>query len=114
MGSYEQLEAFGFVWMQICAVATVTGGVVALIAKIYRWLRKPAEDNAVSINKLVDSIAVDKRRIEVLEKRADAQEEESKLVLKALMQLMSHEIDGNHTAQLAAARDDIQRFLIER
>lgn len=38
----------------------------------------------------------------------------SRLTLRGMMQLMSHEIDGNHTEQLQETRDDIEQYLINR
>ena len=114
MEHFAQIEAFGIVWMQICAIVVATGGVIALAVKLYRWLRKPTDELTASREEMMAWFAADKRRIESLEQHQDRQDAESKLMLKALMQLMSHEIDGNHTAQLTATRDEIQEFLIER
>ena len=35
-------------------------------------------------------------------------------MLKALVTLMSHELDGNHTKQLGEVRDEIQNYLIAK
>ena len=34
--------------------------------------------------------------------------------MRGVMQLMSHEIDGNHTAQLRETRDDMEKYLINK
>lgn len=46
--------------------------------------------------------------------RLDDIEASSKLTLRALMQLITHELDGNHVDKLAEVRDAIHDHLIER
>ena len=38
----------------------------------------------------------------------------NRLQLKALFSLLGHEIDGNHTSQLADIRNEINNYLIEK
>ena len=47
-------------------------------------------------------------------KRLDSIEETDKLILRALMALLGHSEDGNHTGELSARRQDIEQYLIER
>lgn len=47
-------------------------------------------------------------------KRLNQQDVAINLLLRGMLQLMTHELDGNHVDKLEAARDDIQNYLIER
>lgn len=42
------------------------------------------------------------------------QDEAIKLLLRGVSQLITHELDGNHTDQLANTRDDMNEFLINK
>ncbi|MBQ9000276.1 MAG: hypothetical protein IJ087_00285 [Eggerthellaceae bacterium] len=109
-----QAETAWLYIMGICGAIITLGGAIAVLVKLYRWVRKPSAENTDSIEQMMDYLASDKRRIEALERRQDEQEAESKLMLKSLMQIMSHEIDGNHKEQLRVTRDEVEQFLIDK
>lgn len=101
-------------------VLMLCGGVVAVclaaswVHKAWRHASKPHRDLAARVEELACQhddydgyFARDMARLDDLE--AD-----NKLVLRGVMQLMTHEIDGNHVDALRAVRDDIQHHLIER
>ena len=46
--------------------------------------------------------------------RLNGLEESSRITLRALMALLSHEINGNSDEKLKASFDEIQKFLIEK
>lgn len=47
-------------------------------------------------------------------KRLNDVENSNRLIMRGVMQLMSHEIDGNHTSQLKETRDDMEQYLINK
>lgn len=46
--------------------------------------------------------------------RLDSNEEGIKVILKGLLAMMKHEIDGNHTEELKKASDDLQEYMLKR
>lgn len=111
---YEAIQAFFMVLLGICGSIITISGMVAVIVKFWKWAHKQSDDNATTLNEVETYLASDKRRIESLEKRQDQTEEMNKLQLKALVTLLGHEIDGNHTSQLIEVRDEIQTYLISK
>ena len=111
---FTQLQTAWMVVLGGCSSVIVLAGAAAAIVKLWRWAHRQSDDNTVSIEAIQKYLASDKRRIEALENRQAVAEEESKLVLLGIMQLMTHEIDGNHIDQLESTRDEIQRFLISK
>lgn len=111
---YEAIQAFFMVLLGICGGIITIAGMVAVIVKFWKWAHKQSDDNATTLNEVETYLASDKRRIESLEKRQDQTEEMNKLQLKALVTLLGHEIDGNHTSQLIEVRDEIQTYLISK
>lgn len=102
------------VLLGICGSIITISGMVAVIVKFWKWAHKQSDDNATTLNEVETYLASDKRRIESLEKRQNQTEEMNKLQLKALVTLLGHEIDGNHTSQLIEVRDEIQTYLISK
>jgi hypothetical protein len=46
--------------------------------------------------------------------RLDSNEEGIRIILKGLLAMMKHEIDGNHTEELQKASDDLQDYIVSR
>jgi len=115
MESFLQLEAFWAVLLGICASIVGIGGAVLIIAKLYTWFRKPSTENQASLREVETYLASDKRRIETLERQQIETSHQNKMLLRALMSLLDHEIDGNnHTAMLIASRDEIHGYLYDK
>ena len=47
-------------------------------------------------------------------KRLKNMEDSNRLIMRGMMNLMTHEIDGNHVDQLVKTRNDIQKYLINK
>lgn len=111
---YAQLEDFVVVLLGICALIAAISGACAAVVKFWRYAHRDTDRNSEDISEFKTWFASDKHRIETLERKQDDAEEQNKLMLKALVTLLGHEIDGNHTRQLGEVRDEIQNYLIER
>ena len=46
--------------------------------------------------------------------RINGIEDSNKIMLKSLLAIMDHEIDGNHIEKLKAARDDLQNYMLSK
>jgi hypothetical protein len=102
------------VLLGICAAIAAISGACAAVVKFWRFAHAQSDKNATTLEEFETYLASDKRRIENLERKQDKADEQNKLILKALVKLMSHELDGNHTKELADVRDEIQDFLIKK
>lgn len=87
---------------------------VGVVVKFWKWAHRQSDENTATLDEVMTWLASDKRRIEELETNQDEMTRQNKLLLKAVVSLMSHELDGNHTSQLASTRDEIQDYLITK
>lgn len=114
MENLLQLENFLTVLLWLCGGVVAVAGAVAVVVKFWKWAHKQSDENATTLDEIMTWLASDKHRIEDLEKKQDEVDKQNKMLLKGVMQLMNHELDGNHTEQLTSARDEIQNYLFER
>lgn len=98
-----QIEGFFVILIGVCTFVVLLGNVVRTVKE---WT-KPAMDVAGRLDAHDDLLAKDNRRLGELE-------ESNRLVLRAISQLIEHEVTGNHEAELKAVKDDINRYLINR
>lgn len=110
----SQINSAIALWLSVCGFVVTTGGLVAAISKLWQWVKRDTREATTHLETVDDWLASDKKRIESLERRQDDFERQNRLQLKALMQLMTHEIDGDHVERLAEVRDEINTYLIER
>lgn len=75
--------------------------------KIAKEIRKPNDD----LKKTVD------RHSELLDndnKRLKEHEESNRMILKCLLVIINHEITGNGIETMKEARDDLQKYLVDK
>lgn len=102
---------------QIVAIAAGFSAIcvaVGWVVKIVRAARAPTkalEGRVAALEASVKNhdeyLASDKRRLEAIE-------EGSRVTQRAILALLSHGIDGNDVDSLRAAKDELQKYLIER
>lgn len=98
----------------ICTAIITLGGAGAIIISIIKWAHKPTDSRDDRLNKHDEEL---KRHQELLERdhvRLSELEEGNKILMRSMLALMSHAIDGNNTEELKRARDDMQEYLIRR
>ena len=100
--------------LAICACIVAISGAIAAVIRFWNWAHKQSDENTATLEEIMKWLASDKHRIEDLETSQAEMDRQNKLLLKAVVSLMSHELDGNHTAQLASTRDEIQEYLISK
>lgn len=104
MGDFE---TFLQVLVGIAAGIVTIGGALAVFEHYSEKATKRRDAMAEQVEKHEERLANDHRRLSELETS-------DRLIMRGVMQLMSHEIDGNHTEQLMETRDDMERFLINK
>ena len=101
--------------IQVFATGVIAiGGAGAIFVGLYRWAKKPDINRDEKLKGHDDMLDNDNKRINELEKKAQETEEALQIIMKSMLALMSHSIDGNHTDELKKARDDMQEYLIRR
>lgn len=98
-----QIKDFVIVAVALLAFVVLLGNVVKTIAE---W-RKPGMSEAEWRREVDSKLSTDNRRIQSLE-------DGNRAICKALIALLSHEINGNSTEKLNKALSDLNNYLIER
>ena len=102
------------IFLAFCAGVSCLGAAAAYVAKAVGWLRKPEqnqnkklEDHEERIVSLEKKVNGDYSEIQKLQK-------EMKLVLRGVVAIMKHDIDGNNTAEIIKIQGDIDDYLLEK
>lgn len=95
------------IFLTICGAIITIGGAAAIISKAIEKRKKPDKDAAEMLKKHSEQLDNDNRRLKELE-------EGNKVIMQALLAIMSHELDGNHTDDLRKAHDTLKEYLIKR
>ena len=98
-----QLRDFAIVAIALMGFIVLVGNVVKVIKE---W-RKPGMSEAEWRRDVDQKLDNDNKRIASLE-------DGNKVICKALIAMLSHEINGNSTEKLKKAMSDLQDYLIER
>ena len=101
-------------FLAFCGGISVLGAATVYVAKAIGWLRQPeATQNAI----LQDH----ERRLKDLEQKTNSDygaiqelQTETKMMLKAVLAIMKHELDGNNTNDLEKARKSIENYLVDK
>lgn len=81
----------------------------------FRNNRRQERDRANEPTARLTAIAEDhEKRIVKLETSTDKQAKESKLILRGLVALLHHEVDGNNTAGLKESQQEITDYLLDK
>lgn len=97
-----------------CAGVMVIGSAGTIFVGLYRWFKKPDMNRDEKIKEHDDKLDNDFRDIKELKKRQEETDEAMQILMKSMLALMSHSIDGDHIEELKIARDDMQNYLIRR
>lgn len=98
----------------LCTFIMTVGGAGAIIIGIIRWMRKPDTTRDERLKRHDEMFDNDNKRLKVLEEHQAETDEAMRVMMKSMLALMSHELDGNHHEELERARDDLHEYLIRR
>ena len=105
--SFEQLiGAAAVILIMIGIYNTVLGAV-----KTAREEKKRKEQPVITLEDTVDDHSKKLAKDHV---RLNALEDSNRIIMRALMAIMSHELNGNDTLKLKSSFEEIQKYLIER
>ena len=101
-------------FLAFCAGISCMGAALAYIAKAIGWIRKPEvtqnetlKDHEKRIKELEANVKKDFTEIEGLQ-------DEMELVLRGVVAIMKHELDGNNTKDMSEVQHDISDYLIRK
>lgn len=103
MPDFQALQMTGTVLGWTLGVIIAVGGAATVIAKMFSPFRQ-VQAKLKRHDELLDN---DKRKL-------DDHEESMKLVLRAQMTLIDHELTGNNVDRLREVKNDINAYLINR
>lgn len=94
-------------FLTFCGAVITIGGAGAIVIKVKGYFKKPDIERDKQLKKHSEQLDNDNKRLKQLE-------EGNKVIMQALIALMSHELDGNHKPQLEEAKKNIEQYLIHR
>lgn len=101
-------------FLAFCGGISIIGAAAAYVAKAVGWLKRPEEKQ----NEILQD---HEKRIARLEEKTDNDysdirklQQEMKMMLRAVVAIMKHEIDGNNTADLKKEQEAIDDYLFEK
>lgn len=94
-------------FITFCGAVVTIAAAAAVFYKIYQASKKPDTERDEAIKRHAELLNNDNRRLRELE-------DSNKIILKSLLAIMSHELDGNHTDELEKRQAEIKEFLIDR
>lgn len=104
---------FGDIANTVTVILAVIGGlliVMNFIDKIKSWL-KPGAEKEVTVNERLrkhdEMLAKDQKRIEALES-------DTSMILQTMLALIDHEITGNSIENLKHTKENLTKYLVER
>lgn len=97
-----------------CTGIMTVGGAGTICVALYRWAKKPDTNRDEKLKGHDEKLDNDNRRIKALERRQEEEEEATTMLMRAILALMNHALDGNQTADLLQAEKDMQEFLIKK
>ncbi|MBO7670963.1 MAG: hypothetical protein J6S60_10280 [Oscillospiraceae bacterium] len=98
----------------LMAVALVLIGAYNTIMSAIKTHREEKKRKDAPVNTLEETVKKHDERLSRDHERLNELEDSNRIIMRALMALMSHEINGNSDDKLKASYDEIQRFLIEK
>ena len=98
----------------ICAGIIVLGGAGGIMVGLYKWAKKPDQNRDEMLKGHEDKLEKDYKAIQELQKKQDETDEALQVLMRSMLALMSHAIDGNNTDGLRSAKAELQEYLIRR
>lgn len=105
--TFEQLVGAAAVILLMVGIYNTLMGAIKTAREERRLKNQPVTTLEDRVNDHDKKLARDHERLTALE-------DSNRIIMRALMAIMSHEINGNDTAKLSASFEEIQAYLIER
>ena len=110
-----QIQALSF--EQLIGTAAVILLLVGIYNTIMGAIKTAREEKRLKdqpVNTLESTVSVHSEKLKNDHERITALEESNRIIMRALMAVMSHEINGNSTDKLRDSMEEINDFLIKK
>ena len=101
-------------FLGICAAIVSISAATTVIVKLIQHAKAPDRKQNERLDELEKKVKHFDSLFDNDNKRLNELEEGNRVTQQALLALLSHSINGDDTDKLTKARDDLQRYLIER
>lgn len=108
MEHWEALVTTGQTLLAILGMFTCIAGGVTAIAKLLSPFKKLKE----TLDKHGEELSKNAEEEEELRKSIEMVAETDKILCKVLLEMLDHEITGNHVDRLKAVRGELEEFII--
>ena len=105
--SFEQLIGTSAVILLLVGIYNTVMGAIKTAREERRLKNQPVNTLEITVEDHAQKLKKDHERITELE-------DSNRIIMRALMAVMSHEVNGNSTDKLQKSMEEIQEFLIER
>ena len=104
-------ELWQFFLAFLASIITM-GGAGAVMFKVYNYFKKPNTERDSTLKNINGRLEKHDEKLDNDNRRLKELEDSNKVIMRSMLALMSHAIDGNHTDELRKARDDMQEYLL--
>ena len=108
------LESFWQVIEIIAAAIILLGGAGGVVVGLYRWARKPNDNQNARLDKHDELLDNDNKRLNALEAWKAEKNDSERLIMKALYAMMQHSLDCNHTEKIKASMGELEEYLFNK
>lgn len=98
----------------LAALILVLVGAYNTIMNAVKNYRDEKKRKDMPVNTLEEQVKQHEEKLKRDHERLNELEESNRIIMRALMAMLSHEINGNSDEKLQSSFDEIQAFLIER
>jgi hypothetical protein len=100
-------------FLAFLVVLALLGAYITVMNAIKTW-REEKQRKDMPVNELEETVKGHTDMLRRDNDRLKELEEGNRIMMRAMMALLSHDINGNSSDKLKEAMDEIQRYLIER
>lgn len=104
----------------IKVLVAIAAGIVA-IGGAYTFIEHLVDKASIKSHRVIEQVDKHERMLEKHteylsndNQRLKDVEDTNRLIMRGIMNLLSHEIDGNHTTQLQKVRDAMNEYLMDK
>ena len=118
--TFTPTQVYTFIVSVLAFIASV-GAAATAIGKAIAKAKQPETDQNNRIKNLEERVSSVEKTLEkhtsffsTDDARMTALEEANKVLMRALLAILAHEIDGNNTAELKTAHRELQDYLLRK
>lgn len=109
-----EIQTFFSVFLAIAASVATIGAAIAAVEHVAAKARKPHHELEIEVEKQGKRLEKHDQLLDNDNRRLKDVEATNRLIMRGIMYLLSHEIDGNHANQLKQVRDEMYGYLYDK